>query len=61
MPRIVSERCVVVTASGTTSPPSHEVLALARDLAPYLALRPAEITATLLRCGVDSRRPGNAR
>ena len=61
MSRIVTERCVAVAAPGSASPPSLDVLVLARVLAPYLELRPAEVAATLLRCGVDSRRPTNAR
>ena len=61
MSPIVSERCVVVYPSGATGPPSSEVFALARALAPYLALKPADVQDALRRCGVDTRRRVTAR
>ncbi len=56
MSRFVTERCVTVSPVRTTSAPSPDVLELARALAPYLAARPADVAATLARCGIDPHR-----
>jgi hypothetical protein len=54
--RFVTERCVTVSPARAAHRPSSDVLELARSLAPYLAVRPAEVTAALARCGVDPHR-----
>ncbi len=59
--RTVPEGCVVVRVRNDEPLPSREVLGLTRALAPYLAVRPGEVTAMLHRCGIDPRLPANAR
>ena len=59
--RTVPEGCVVVRVRRDEAPLSSEVLGLARALAPYLAVRPVEVTAMLHRCGIGPRLPANAR
>ena len=61
MSRFVTERCVVVSSGAVLAPTSPGVLGLARALAPYLSLRPEEVTATLERCRVDTASPAAAR
>lgn len=61
MPRFVTERCVTVSPVRATPESSADVLELVRAIVPYLAVRPAEVTAALARCGIDPHRLQNAR
>ena len=61
MSRFVTEHCVAVRALPVPPVTTAAVLELARALGPYLAVQPAEVTATLVRCGIDPHRQPIAR